>query len=90
MAEKKIIAVVGATAAQGRGIARAILQRSQQRVYRTSPDARRPLVQGAGAGQVGAQLVTADIDGTESMKKAFEGAYCVTFYGRAAWSSPTP
>jgi uncharacterized protein YbjT (DUF2867 family) len=83
MPERKIIAVVGATGAQGGGLARAILN---------DPDggfAARVLtrdVNGAKAkdfARLGAEVVSADVDNPESLKKAFAGAYgayCVTFF----------
>lgn len=83
MAEKKIIAVVGATGAQGGGLARAILD---------DPDggfAVRALVRDPGSDKaralasMGAEVVAADIDDEASLKRAFQGAhgaYCVTFF----------
>lgn len=83
MAEKKIIAVVGATGAQGGGLARAILN---------DPDggfAARALVRDPGSDKaralasMGAEVVAADIDDEASLKRAFagaHGAYCVTFF----------
>jgi uncharacterized protein YbjT (DUF2867 family) len=83
MAEKKIIVVFGATGAQGGGLARAILRDPQgefaARAVTRHPDSEkaRELV------RMGAEVVAADIDDPESMKKAFAGAYgayCVTFF----------
>ena len=83
MAEKKIIVVFGATGAQGGGLARAILRDSQggfavRAITRHAEgDKARELA------RLGADLVSADIDDSESMKRAFEGAYgayCVTFF----------
>jgi len=83
MAGKKAIAVLGATGAQGGGVVRAIL---------ADPNggfAARVLtrdVNGAKAkefARLGAEVVAADIDNPESLKKAFQGAYgayCVTFF----------
>src|SRR5712691_1397753 len=83
MSEKKIIAVLGATGAQGGGLVRAIL---------ADPNggfAARVLtrdVNGAKAkefARLGAEVVAVDIDNAESLKKAFSGAYgayCVTFF----------
>jgi len=83
MAEKKIIAVLGATGAQGGGLVRAIL---------ADPDggfAVRAITRKAGSdkarelAKLGAEVVEADVDDVESLKKAFagaHGAYCVTFY----------
>jgi len=74
MAERKIIAVLGATGAQGGGLVRAILAdpraASPPRAHQE-----RELGQGQGAGPVGAEVVAADVDSEESLKKAFAGAY---------------
>ena len=83
MPDRNVIAVVGATGAQGGGLVRAILN---------DPNggfAARVLTRdmnGAKAkdfARLGAEVVAADIDNPESLKKAFEGAYgayCVTFF----------
>lgn len=81
MADKKVIAVVGATGSQGGGLARAILADpgggfACRAITRDpSKDAAKALAQG------GAEVVKADIDDVESVKGAFAGAYgafCVT------------
>jgi uncharacterized protein YbjT (DUF2867 family) len=81
MADKKVIAVVGATGAQGGGLVRAILADPNGgfacRAITRDPnkDQARAL-----AGK-GADVVTADLDDVESLTKAFAGAYgayCVT------------
>jgi len=75
MADKKIIAVVGATGAQGGGLVRAILNDP------TSGFAVRALTRKVEAGKgkelkkFGAEVVAADLDDLESLKKAFAGAY---------------
>ncbi|MDX1546505.1 MAG: NmrA/HSCARG family protein, partial [Rhodothermales bacterium] len=81
MAEKKTIAVIGATGAQGGGLARAILNDPdsafQVRAITRNPDSDKAQ---ALAGQ-GAEVVQADLDDLDSLKRAFEGAYgafCVT------------
>ena len=83
MSDKKIIAVVGATGAQGGGLVRAILNDP------SSGFAVRVLtrdVNGTKAkdfAKLGAEVVTADVDNPESLKRAFAGAYgayCVTFF----------
>jgi uncharacterized protein YbjT (DUF2867 family) len=78
---KKIIAVVGATGAQGGGLARAILD---------DPDSEfavRALTRNASSDNAraleaaGAEVVEADLSDLESLKRAFAGAYgafCVT------------
>ena len=83
MADKKIIAVVGATGAQGGGLVRAIQS------DRNSEFAARAItrdVNSAGAralAQLGAEVVAADVDDQNSLRRAFDGAYgafCVTFF----------
>jgi uncharacterized protein YbjT (DUF2867 family) len=81
MANRKVIAVVGATGAQGGGLVRAILADPNggfacRAITRDpSKDQARAL-----AGK-GAEVVKADLDDVDSLKKAFagaHGAYCVT------------
>jgi len=83
MAEKKIIAVVGATGAQGGGLVRAILS------DKGGPFAARAITRDVNSdkakelARLGAEVVAADVDDVESLKKAFKGAYgayCVTFF----------
>jgi len=83
MTDKKIIAVVGATGAQGGGLVRAILNDPKggftaRAITRdTKSDKARELA------QLGADLVAADIDDEASVREAFEGvqgAFCVTFF----------
>jgi len=87
--DKKIIAVVGSTGAQGGGLVRAILEDS------TGEFAVRALTRDPNAdkakelAQLGAEVVAADVDDLESLKRAFAdayGAYCVTFY----WAHLSP
>jgi uncharacterized protein YbjT (DUF2867 family) len=79
--DKKIIAVVGATGAQGGGLARAILN------DKNGPFALRAITRNVNSDKAkaladaGAEVVAADLDDVKSLKKAFEGAhgaYCVT------------
>jgi uncharacterized protein YbjT (DUF2867 family) len=81
MADRKIIAVVGATGAQGGGLARAILEDE------AGGFAVRAITRDAGSEKAkaladrGAEVAVADIGDVESLKKAFAGAYgafCVT------------
>ena len=83
MADKKIIAVVGATGAQGSGVVRAILN------DKSGGYAVRALTRNVDSdkakelARLGAEVVAADVDDVESLKKAFAGAYgafCVTFF----------
>ena len=83
MPEKKIIAVVGATGAQGGGLVRAIQKDSaggftaRAITRNVNSDKAKELA------SLGAEVVAADVDDLESLKRAFEGAYgayCVTFF----------
>jgi uncharacterized protein YbjT (DUF2867 family) len=75
MSDKKIIAVVGATGAQGGGLVRAILNDP------SSGFSVRALTRKADSDKakelktLGAEVVAADLDDVESLKKAFAGAY---------------
>jgi len=83
MADKKIIAVLGATGSQGGGLVRAILAdpnggfAARALTRDVNSDKAKELA------KLGAEVVAADIDDVESLKKAFHGAYgayCVTFF----------
>ncbi len=83
MAEKKIIAVVGATGAQGSGLVRAIVGdkgggfAARALTRKVNSEKAKELA------KLGAEVVAADVDDVESLKKAFTGAYgafCVTFF----------
>lgn len=89
MAERNVIAVAGATGSQGSGLIRAILNDpdggfSARAITRdvNSPKAKE-------LARLGADVVAGDVDDTESLKRAFTGAYgafCVTFY----WAHMSP
>jgi len=81
--DKKIIAVIGATGAQGGGVCRATL-RDAGSGFRV-----RALTRNADSGKakelekLGAEIAEVDIDDVESLKRAFRGAhgaFCVTFF----------
>ncbi len=83
MADRKTIAVLGATGAQGGGLVRAILS-DQHGGF-----AARALTRDVNSDKakelagLGAEVVAADVDDAQSLKRAFQGAYgafCVTFY----------
>jgi uncharacterized protein YbjT (DUF2867 family) len=83
MAEKKIIAVVGATGGQGGGLARAILndRNGEFAVRALTRDIHSEKAQALA--KAGAEVVAADIDDPASLRNAFEGvhgAFCVTFF----------
>ncbi len=89
MSEKRVLAVAGATGAQGGGLVRAILADP------SGPFSARAITRDAGSekarelARLGAEVVVADVDDAESLQKAFagaHGAYCVTFY----WAHFTP
>jgi uncharacterized protein YbjT (DUF2867 family) len=89
MSEKKIISVVGATGAQGGGLVRAILAdpaggfTARALTRNTGSDKAKELA------RLGAEVVQADVDDAESLKRAFKGAYgayCVTFF----WAHLSP
>jgi uncharacterized protein YbjT (DUF2867 family) len=83
MREQKIIAVVGATGAQGGGLANAILNDPNssfkvRAITRNSNSEKSQQLK-----QKGAEVVEADVDDKASLVKAFKGAYgafCVTFF----------
>jgi uncharacterized protein YbjT (DUF2867 family) len=81
MADKKIIAVVGATGSQGHGLCEAILN-DPRGGFACRAITRDPGKEKARAlAARGAEVVVADLDDVESLKKAFTGAYgayCVT------------
>ena len=81
MAERKVIAVVGATGAQGGGLVEAILADADGgfavRALTRNPDSEKARALAAR----GVEVVAADLDDAESLVAAFEGAYgafCVT------------
>jgi uncharacterized protein YbjT (DUF2867 family) len=89
MAEKKIIAVLGATGAQGGGLVRAIVRDPQggfavRAITRdVNSDKAKELA------RMDAEVVAADVDNAESLNNAFRGAYgayCVTFF----WAHLSP
>ncbi|MFZ5927376.1 MAG: NmrA/HSCARG family protein [Acidobacteriota bacterium] len=83
MQRKPVVAIAGATGAQGGGLARAILSDP------ASPFAVRALTRDPASAkaqslaELGAEVVAADVDDPASVARAFEGAYaayCVTFF----------
>ena len=77
MADKKIIAVTGATGTQGGGLVRAILAdpNSGFAVRAITRDPNKDSAKALAA--AGAEVVKGDLDDAESLKKAFAGAYGV-------------
>ena len=83
MADKKIIAVVGATGAQGGGLVRAIMADTASgfTARAITRDVKSDKAKALAA--LGAEVVAADVDDVESLKRAFagaHGAFCVTFF----------
>jgi uncharacterized protein YbjT (DUF2867 family) len=83
MSQNKIIAVMGATGAQGGGLVRAILNDKQGGFTARAITRNVNSDKAKALAKMGAEVVQADVDNEESIRKAFEGAYgayCVTFY----------
>ena len=81
MADKKTIAVVGATGAQGGGLVRAILADKSGEFTARALTRKVDSDKAKALKKAGAEVVQADLDDEESLKKAFAGAYgafCVT------------
>ena len=83
MAENKIIAVLGATGAQGGGLVRAILEDSsgEFKVRALTRDVNSDKAKALS--EMGAEVVSVDIDSHDSLVSAFKGAYgvyAVTFF----------
>lgn len=83
MPDKKVIAVIGATGAQGGGLVRAICAdasgafRARAITRDVNSEKARELA------KLGAEVVAGDVDDEASLVRAFEGAYgafCVTFF----------
>ena len=75
MSDKKIIAVVGATGSQGGGLAHAILDDPDSE-FAVRALTRNPSSAAAQAlAARGAEVVAADLDDPDSVRKAFDGAY---------------
>ena len=83
MAEKRIIAVAGATGAQGGGLVRAILRDPNGGFAARALTRDVSSAKAQELAKLGAEVVAADVDDAESLKRAFQGAYgayCVTFF----------
>ncbi|HSG47875.1 MAG TPA: NmrA/HSCARG family protein, partial [Longimicrobiales bacterium] len=81
MSDKKIIAVAGATGAQGGGLVRAILE-DRDGPFKARAITRNPASDKAWAlAALGAEVVQADLDDKASLERAFagvHGAFCIT------------
>ena len=81
MTDKKTIVVVGATGAQGGGLVRAIVADGEFTARAVTRNAGSDKAQALV--DIGAEVVAADVDDIQSLKRAFDGAYgafCVTFF----------
>ena len=89
MSNARIIAVVGATGAQGGGLVRAIHADPSSGFRARAITRKANGDKAAELRKLGAEVVEADLDNEASLAKAFEGAYgayCVTNY----WEHMTP
>src|SRR5258708_7401813 len=83
MADKKIIAVVGATGAQGGGLARAILADPNSGFAVRALTRHVDSDKAKALAKLGAEVVAADLDDPPSLERVFagaHGAFCVTFF----------
>ena len=81
MAASRLIAIVGATGAQGGSLARAILNDTGGGFAVRALTRKTDSPNAAALRELGAEVVTADLDQVESLKRAFAGCYgafCVT------------
>jgi uncharacterized protein YbjT (DUF2867 family) len=83
MADKKVIAIVGATGAQGSGLVRAITSDPSGDFVARAITRDVDSDKAKALAKLGAAVVAADVNDIESLKKAFagaHGAFCVTFF----------
>ncbi len=83
MADTRSIAVIGATGAQGGGLVRAILKDPESGFSVRALTRNVNSEKAKALAELGAEVIAADVDDVESLKRAFEGAYgayCVTFF----------
>ena len=81
MASKPVIAVVGATGAQGSGLIRAILQDPERRFIARAITRKPDSEKARALAAQGAEVVAADADNPSSLDHAFAGAtgvFCIT------------
>jgi uncharacterized protein YbjT (DUF2867 family) len=89
MADKQVIAVVGATGMQGGGLARGILADQAGGLAVRALTRNVNSTEAKELARLGAEVVTADVHDVDSLKRAFAGAYgafCVTFF----WAHMSP
>jgi uncharacterized protein YbjT (DUF2867 family) len=83
MSDKKIIAVAGATGAQGGGLVRAIMMDRSGEFTARAITRNVNSEKAKALAKLGAEVVAGDVDDVESLKNAYKGAhgaYCVTFF----------
>ena len=83
MADKKIIAIIGATGAQGGGLARAIAADKSGGFTARAITRDVNSAKAKDLAKHGVEVVAGNVDDAESLKRAFHGAYgayCVTFF----------
>ncbi len=83
MSDKQVIAVVGATGAQGGGLVRAITADKSGRYVARAITRDKNSDKAKALAALGAEVVVADVDDEASLRRAFEGCYgafCVTFF----------
>ena len=89
MADKKIIAVVGATGLQGGGLVRAIMSQPSSGFTARALTRDVHSDKAKELASLGAEVVAADVHDVDSVKRAFagaHGAFCVTFF----WAHLSP
>ena len=89
MSEKKLIAVMGATGAQGGGVVHSILADKTSQFAARAITRNKNSEKAKALSREGVEVMEADTDDIESLKKAFSGAYgafCVTNY----WEHNSP
>ncbi len=89
MEEKKVIAVIGSTGAQGGGLVRSIAA-DRSGAFAARAITRKPESENAKAlAKLGVEVVAADLDDESSLRRAFDGAhgaFCVTNF----WEHSSP
>jgi uncharacterized protein YbjT (DUF2867 family) len=89
VADQKIIAVVGSTGTQGGGLVRAILKDTNGAFRARGLTRKSKSEKAEELTRLGAEVVEADLDDPESLKRAFDGAFgafCVTNF----WEHQSP
>jgi uncharacterized protein YbjT (DUF2867 family) len=83
MPDKKLIAVIGATGAQGGGLVRALVRDPDTEFAARALTRNVTSAKAQELARLGAEVVTADLDNPAALREAFRdayGAFCVTFF----------